>query len=983
MAKKKLSQFQKIAKASADKWDAETFCKDFIGKENYEKILNGQRLGFNAFEIWREDAEDGAGPGTLFLKHKDRGGMEGATIEITAKNVERLYFAASVDNHLLADWPYVIYEQSDSEEGRADVALCSADPAKGGKVLAIYENKQASTTGSFDVQSQKEDALRQAISRVERLEKAGKIGETVSLTVCLFDKDSLKLSSAGEYYNNEAQSLGEENRLEQAKQAVETYGMWAESWVVNVEDLLRVQPDKRMWYLTQQNPSACSAPMIPLGAPKGSRSQVDGLDEAAATNTLVWTRFSKMMSYPFLNPSGHSDAQNTRELMDRKARILAPGIALSMIRNFLDWKKAGGSSRSGIPDESFVSLGAGDRELHLVKGACFDAGSGPAALGEGSLYDRIWIGGDIGFANGQHSTKAFSMIRKALDEAAGRKDDSEFAKAFLEADAFNGDGASPKQRQELAAELAAALKARGGAAEELRYFINQTVLRTSIKWARDDRHSWRLSFESNTSVGQDQEDLLIHEHRDQIKDVLRTLSQACQRSGRDNPIVMAKNHNSALAESFGRGHESVQLAEAMQWLAADRMFQQKGWGKVGEDWREGASAYMQSNAERTKEALESLAAASGLTISQDSAESIAKALYGSQAVYKTIFSSTKSEKAKTYREIKRILMKGDDLIGAIRDAADQMAEDFDPKDPVSMKESLQEYAKALQKVAASAFERQIIPKAAKDHFASALGYIIDVKLDSDGGSREIRAEMDALRQEMEKRVNMGGCNPNPLHAAAICARALADFKREACEERQRDQPASKGKKKKDKEMKFSEILSQDKYSFWSKEASFDMLVAAALGKAYGSALAEGQYQIEPEREDGTGWPERLERRVKSAARLTLDKIEILTAAHKEDPSLVSHLFRHGHGAFRLLETLEPEKGGYHMRQSLEKAGVPVSLGAANFYEWIGNAARGLDGNPAPNLDEGALPSQWLDHPVRAEASHATATKRRAAKAKRI
>jgi hypothetical protein len=961
--KQQLQEFSVIANTLSKKWSADQFALAFLGKDNLDKLNSGTGIKFKSFEIWKES-------GSMFMRHKERDGKTGSKIEITTRNAERIYFASCVENHLLSDWPHVTYEQPDGDGGRVDVVLWSGAQGKGGKVLAIYENKQANCDGTdFPLAAQREEAISQAISRIENFHESNPtdLGTKVALSICLFDKARLNLSSAGEYYNNHAKTLnGDDDRLALAERALESSGMWIESWIVDIEEFLIKRPDQRKAWLIKSD-SATSSPMIPLAAKNGSRVAVSGLDESIAKNRIVYSKMSQMMNYPFLNPAGFSDAQNTRDMTESKARTLAPAIANSILSNMSAWKSAGGSETRGLGDEGFFTLGANDRELHLVQASCFEA------EGARGSYERVWMCGDVGFANGQHSTLAFQMIREALKDA--RLDSPEtFKESFAKSDAFTGLGSVKSARAEMEETLHDLLVVKRATPQEIKYFFDNIIIQTSIKWARDDRHSWSLSFESNNAVAQVNEDILIHQHREQIKHALAALSAECSRHNRTNPLVMAKNHQSAMMVGMSREDSLVQLQDATQWLAADSMFRTKKWGNPDQEWRDTESNIKNFTANKTTASarIQEIANLIDSSVTSKEADQMAADLLSYQSVYKSIFASTKAERETVYKDIKKTLMAGDDLSTSILEDLRELRDDFKLKDKQTAFDAATEYKTSLTKHLTTGVAKGWIESKTAQLITLSIEVALEKfqlgKLTSD---RLIQTFTENTSDAIEQ-INENGSTPNALHAAAVCAKALADFKTDACKRATSDHAILKAKtpadpshpKTKNKPArtfsKFSEVLSMEQFSFWSKEASFDMLVAASLARAHGSVLAHGEYKVEPEKADSTAWPELLAERVKTAASLALQKIEILTrTANLKEGALVSHYFRHGYGALRLVGN---DSGSSLISDSLNEAGIPTDAKAFNFYEWIMNS--GLPSKPGVPCTVDANPVHFLDESIR-------------------
>ena len=953
--KANLSAFSEKAQMAAQSWSSQTFADAFLGPDNLRRLNAGETLNFPAFEMWMDGSE-------MLMRHRARDGKPGAQVRVNSRNAERLYFATCVDNHLLHAWPYVIYEQPDGEGGRVDVALWSGPQHKGGKVLALYENKQASIDGAeFKIEEQRASAIRQSLSRIERLcndgEGKSQLGKKVAISVCLFDKKRVNLSSAGEYYNNHAKTLGaDEDRLAMAESAMESSGMWIESWIVDVETLMAKRPDQREAWLIGKQESSTSSPMLPLAAEKGSRVAVAGLDEKMSRNRVVYTTLDKMMNYPFLNPAGFSDAQNTRDLILSKARVLAASIADSVLRNLSAWKRAGGSPTAGILDESFFTLGANDRELHLVQSSCFEA------EGAAGHYEQVWVCGDVGFANGQHSTLAFQMIREAL-AGSDMSTAQAFSKSFLSHHAFSGDGYEKEAVSNLTKTLASVLDLEATAPGELKYFFDHVILQTSIKWARDDKHSWRLSYESNNAVEQDPEDMLIHGNRQDIKHALAALSKECSRQQRPNPLVMAKNHQSTLAERLQRDDLSVQLPAAIQWMAADSMFRSKHWGGEEQRWRNpekkgnAKGAYVK-NKQETAALIEEVAKRNHFTIPASAKDQAAADLLGYQAIYRSIFSSTKAERKAIYGDMRKTLMAGDDLTSSILEDLAVLKDDFAHKSEGAAARELVEFCEILA--------NRVDSGVSEGWIGTSTATVIKTTLQRDierlEGGRIKRGDMlrkiEELAQEAVDEIYEQSSTPAALHAASICAQALNEFKKETCKATLASRRSINDKETRSFD-KFSEVLSLGEHSFWSKEASFDMLVAASLAKAHGSVLAHGEYKIEPDKADGSAWPEKLAARVKAAAAIALEKIELLSIhANLENKSLVSHYFRHIDGAQRLLRD---DPGGKLMQTSVNEAGLPTHLGSFNFYEWIMNS--GVPSSPGRLATLNAQPVAWLDEDV--------------------
>jgi hypothetical protein len=964
-------EFSQVVKNHIQQWSTDTFMHSFLGQENLDKVRAGKTMKFKAFSIWMDKEK-------TYMGHANRNGDIGPKIEVTAKNAERLYFAACIDNHLLADWPHVVYEQPDGGGGRADVALLSGSLESGGKVLAIYENKQANASepGQLnDHANQRSAALAQAINRIERLHETNPeaLGKNISVSVCLFDKSKLTLSSAGEYYNNHAKTLlASEDRNELASEALELSGMWIESWIVDVEALMAKRRDQRKDWLSHSL-SSTSSPMIPLAAKPASRVAVAGRDETKARNRLVYSTLEGMMNYPFVNPAGFSDAQNTRELIESKARALAGSIATSVVKNYRAWKEAGGSKTAGVLDEGFFTLGSNDRELHLVQSSCFEV---PEK--ECGAYPRIWMCGDVGFANGQHSSLAFQMIHKALSKAEGKSFD-DFAKSFTDSDAFTGLGSVKANSNELIREIDASKAQSLANTADFKYFFENVILQTSIKWARDDSHSWSLSYESNNAVAQQEEDLLIHKNRHNIKHALAALSSECARQGRVNPLYLAKNHQSAMVDGMGRQDQLVQIQEASQWLAADSMFRSKHWAAKDDIWRSAQSQKSQKNdllakfkLDHTK-AVGAAFAAGGNDISTGQADAMAGDLYSYHLIYKSVFASTKKERETVYKDMKRTLMAGADLAQAIDDSFQEVTEDASLKSPLALADDLVSFCdsfhKQLNKALASSWintedvtKIKAVTTRAISRFSS--------------GKSNAKTVVAALKSEVDEAMDLiseNGSNPAPLHAAAVCARAMVEFKRDACSKASSASSKAAGGKSKAKTFqKFSEILSQDQYCFWSKEASFDMLVAASLARAHGSVLAHNEYAIEPAAADGSAWSERLADRVKTAAQVTLEKIELMTRhAHAADNSIVSHYFRHGYGAARLVGD---DAGSKCIVEAVANAGIPIDGRACNFYEWLMNS--GVPSVPGGVSTKDANSVQWMDDTIRAAVAPKSTAKSR-------
>lgn len=965
--KPNLPNFSNKAQSVAAQWSAESFMESFLGAANAEAIREGEKMSFKAFSIWMEN-------GKTYMRHANRNGAEGAKIEVNGKNAERLYFAACIDNHMLADWAHVVYEQADGEGGRADVALLSGPLGGGGKLLAIYENKQANAAepGQLnDHASQRASALGQAINRIERLRETSPeaLGKQISLSICLFDKSKLTLSSAGEYYNNHAKTLrADEDRADLAAEALELTGMWVESWIVDVEELMAKRKDQRRAWL-EKSMSSTSSPMIPLAAQAHSRVATAGRDESIAKNRVVYSTLEGMMNYPFVNPAGFSDAQNTRELIEAKARALAGSIATSVMQNYRAWKEAGGSKANGVVDEGFFTLGSNDRELHLVQSSCFEV-----AEADSGDYPRIWMCGDVGFANGQHSTLAFQMIREALGKAED-KSSADFAKSLLEADAFTGLGANKANRADFARELAEA----GGSPADIRYFFDHVILQTSIKWARNDAHSWRLSYESNNAVMQEPEDLLIHKNRHNIKYAVAALGAECAKNGRTNPLLLSKNHQSSLVEGMRRSDSFVQLQEATHWLAADSMFRSRQWGTPdGAPLSAGKAKTSELAVKFKKEQTGRVAAAfaeQGSPLgSSKQADDLAGGLYSYHLVYKAIFSSSKKERESVYKDMKRTLMAGSDLAGAIAEGFAEAAEEASSKTLLALSDDLGAFADSLGKQLDHALAQSWIDS---QEMAKIKLVVADAIHRLDSGKASAKVAISTIRAEVEQAVESiseNGSTPGPLHAAAVIARAMAEFKRDACEK------ASLAADKKGSRTifdKFSEVLAQEKYRFWSKEASFDMLVAASLARAHGSVLGHADYKIEPEARDGSSAPERLAARVKAAAEIALEKIALMTEiANSQDSSLVSHYFRHGYGAARLVGN---DAGSTLLLEAMEAASVPVEGRACNFYEWAMNS--GVPCVEGGLTTKGAAAVRWMDEDVRAAQEMAAVKKTRGRKPK--
>lgn len=957
--------FSKEIQKHVEQWSTETFIGAFLGADNLAAIRRGEKMDLKAFSIWMEK-------GKTYMGHANRNGGIGPKIEVTSKNAERLYFAACIDNHLLADWPHVVYEQADGEGGRADVALLSGALDTGGKVLAIYENKQANASEPGqpnDHSSQRSSALGQAINRIERLHETQPeaLGQQISLSICLFDKSKLTLSSAGEYYNNHAKTLqASEDRNALAADAMELSGMWVESWIVDVESLMAKRKDQRKDWLSSSL-SATSSPMVPLAAKPASRVAIAGRDESTARNRLVYSTLEGMMNYPFVNPSGFSDAQNTRELITAKARALAGSIATSVAKNYRAWKAAGGSKSAGILDEGFFTLGSNDRELHLVQSSCFEAP--PADSGD---YPRIWMCGDVGFANGQHSSRAFQMIHEALHKADPKSFD-DFVRSFADADVFMGLGSVKASRSELLREFGEAKAESNANAADIRYFFDNIILQTSIKWARDDSHSWSLSYESNNAVAQDQEDLIIHKNRHDIKHALAALSAECSKNDRVNPLYLAKNHQSSMIEGMKRKDQLIQIQEATQWLAADSMFRNRHWSAEDDIWRSAQQSKAQKSEllakfkiDHTKTVADAFLA-KGHEISIDQADDFAGDLYAYQLVYKSIFSSTKKERETVYKDMKRTLMAGSDLAQSIQESFQEASDDAPLKSVQALADDLGSFCdifdKHLDKALANSWINTTDSLKIKAVSATAISRFSSGKINA-------KTVVSILRNEVDEAVDLiseNGSNPAPLHASAMCARAMAEFKAEACSKASvaSSKAAVSGTKMKAKSFeKFSEVLSQDQYCFWSKEASFDMLVAASLARAHGSVLAHNEYKIEPLSNDGSAWPEKLSERVKAAAQIALDKIELMTThAHSVDGSLVSHYFRHGYGAARLVGA---DAGSKLMLTAVDHAGIPTDGRACNFYEWFMNS--GVPSSLGGFTTDNATPVQWMDNAVRESAA---------------